>query len=190
MEHDLTLATHGVRLVPVAYEHAPALLALIDEALWTGMSSPTPTTVHDVETTIRSALHAPDRYAFAVLGDAGGEVRGSTSFYDVVPDQRRLEVGHTYYGRAWWGGRTNPACKLALLTHAFDVWGMERVALRADSRNSRSVAAMARLGAVPEGVLRSHRTAADGTRADSAYFSILAAEWPGVREGLLARLGG
>ena len=190
MEHDLTLVTHGVRLVPLTYEHAPALLALIDESLWSGMSTPTPTTVADVEATVRSALTAPDRYAFAVLDHVTGEVRGSTSFYDVVPDQKRLEIGHTYYGRAWWGGRTNPACKLVLLTQAFDVWGMQRVALRADARNSRSVAAMGRLGAVSEGVLRSHRTAADGTRANSAYFSILAPEWPRVREGLLARLGG
>jgi RimJ/RimL family protein N-acetyltransferase len=76
-----------------------------------------------------------------------------------------------------------------MLGHAFDVWGCARVALRADTRNTRSVAAITRLGAVPEGVLRNHRLAPDGTRGDTAYFSILPAEWPGVRAGLLARLG-
>ncbi|HEY3548743.1 MAG TPA: GNAT family protein [Propionicimonas sp.] len=249
MEHDLTLAAHRITLVPLALHHAPALLDLIDEGVWAGMTSPLPTTVADVEATIRTALTTPGRYAFAVLGthesgrrralsgqestdvaaeqdathaaagldapgapagedapdvpagqdatDATGAaenehrtLRGTTSFYDVAPDQLRLEVGHTYYGRQWWGGPTNPACKLALLTHAFEVWGMYRVALRADSRNSRSIGAMRRLGAVSEGVLRGHRAAADGTRADTAYFSVLAPEWPAVRDGLLRRLEG
>jgi RimJ/RimL family protein N-acetyltransferase len=213
MEHDLTLAAHGITLVPLALDHAPALLDLIDEGVWAGMTSPLPRTVADVEATIRNALTTPGRYAFAVLGthesgrpralsgqdatdvpggaeDEHRTLRGTTSFYDVTPDQLRLEVGHTYYGRQWWGGSTNPACKLALLTHAFEVWGMYRVALRADSRNSRSIGAMRRLGAVPEGVLRGHRSAADGTRADTAYFSVLAPEWPAVRDGLLRRLEG
>jgi RimJ/RimL family protein N-acetyltransferase len=75
-----------------------------------------------------------------------------------------------------------------MFTQAFEVWGMHRVALRADARNARSVAAIRRLGASPEGVLRAHRVAADGSRGDTAYFSILAPEWPQVRAGLLARL--
>lgn len=188
MQHDLTLATHGVRLVPLAHEHAPALLALVDDDLWSGMTSPTPRTVDDMERLVQLAQEAPGRYGFAVLDETTGEVRGSTSFYDVVHEQQRCEIGNTYYGRQFWGGPTNPACKLALLTQAFDVWGMYRVALRADSRNRRSLDALRRLGAEPEGVLRGHRLAADGTRGDSAYFSILSPGWPMVRRGLLARL--
>ena len=188
MEHELTLATHGVGLLPLALAHAPALLELIDEGLWAGMTTALPRTVADVEATVRAALATPGRYAFAVLGGPDGAVRGTTSFYDVTPSQRRLEVGHTYYGRQWWGGPTNPACKLLLLTHAFDEWDMYRVALRADSRNARSIAAMRKLGALPEGILRGHRSAADGTRADTAYFSVLAPEWSAVRAGLLRRL--
>jgi N-acetyltransferase len=138
--------------------------------------------------TIRSALDAPDRLRFTVLDAATGQVRGSTSFYDWAPDSSRVEIGRTYYGRAWWGGATNPACKLLLLTHAFDVWGCARVALRADAANTRSTAAIQRLGAVPEGVLRSHRVRPDGSRGDTAYFSILADEWPAVRAGLESRL--
>jgi len=86
------------------------------------------------------------------------------------------------------GGPTNPACKLLLLEHAFEVWGMHRVALRADARNARSIAAMRKLGLVPEGMLRGHRVAADGSRGDTAYFSVLAPEWPAMRAGLLSRL--
>ncbi|MCL3863149.1 GNAT family N-acetyltransferase [Actinotalea sp. K2] len=188
MDHDLRLATHGVALVPLGHEHAEALLGLIDEPLWAGMTTPVPRGVADLTAWVDAALATPGRYAFAVVDEASGEVRGSTSFYDVDRTVRRLEIGHTFYGRGWWGGRTNPACKLALLTHAFDGWDMHRVALRADARNARSVAAMRRLGAVAEGVLRGHRLAADGSRGDTAYFSILAPEWPDVRAGLLARL--
>jgi len=126
--------------------------------------------------------------AFAVLDAATGEVRGSTSFYDWEPRMARVEIGHTYYARRWWGTSNNPACKLLMLRHAFETWGCVRVALRADARNARSIAAITRLGATPEGVLRSHRVAPDGSRGDTAYFSILADEWPAVRDGLLARL--
>lgn len=190
MHHDLALSGYGVRLVPVAPTHAAGLLALVDDGLWAGMVTPTPRTVAEVLLGIASALADPGRYPFAVLDDATGEVRGQTSFYDVVPAQERCEIGHTFYGRAWWGGSTNPACKYLMLGHAFEVWGMHRVALRADARNARSIAAIERLGGVREGTLRGHRVAADGSRGDTAYFSILAAEWPAARDGLLARLAG
>jgi RimJ/RimL family protein N-acetyltransferase len=188
VEHDIVLTGHGVRLVPVAPAHAAELFALIDAPLWAGMTTSPPATVDVVERSIAGACQAPGRYAFAVLDDDTGQVRGQTSFYDVAPEQERCEIGHTFYGRPWWGGRTNPACKLLLLAHAFEAWGMHRVALRADARNLRSIGAITRLGAVPEGVLRGHRVAADGTRGDTAYFSILRAEWPAVRAGLEARL--
>lgn len=190
MHHELVLAGFGVRLVPVAPEHAAGLLSLIDDGLWAGMVTPTPRTVVEIEGPIASALADPARYAFAVLDDATGEVRGQTSYYDVVPAQARCEIGHTFYGRAWWGGPTNPACKYLMLRQAFEVWGMHRAAFRADARNTRSCAAIERLGAVREGTLRGHRIAADGSRADTAYFSVLAPEWPAVRDGLLARLAG
>lgn len=186
MQHAITLTGHGIRLVPLSVEHAPALLELIDADLWAGMTTPVPSDVAGLAPAL--GLDVPDRYGFAALAADTGEVRGSTSFYDVAPTQQRCEIGFTFYGRRWWGGPTNPACKLLLLTYAFEVWGMHRVALRGDSRNTRSVAAMRRLGAVPEGVLRGHRVAADGSRGDTAYFSILAPEWPAVRAGLEERL--
>ena len=186
MRHDLTLSEAGVTLVPLTTEHAPALLELVDDELWFGMTTPTPRTVDDVAAWVAAGLETPGRYAFAVTGPDG--VRGSTSFYDV--DERRgcCEIGFTFYGRSWWGGTTNPAAKLALLTQAFETWGMHRVALRADARNTRSCRAIERLGAVHEGTLRSPRIAADGTRGDTAYYSVLREEWPAVRAQLRARL--
>ncbi len=188
VQHDLVLAGYGVQLVPRALEHSAALLALVDAPMWAGMTTPPPRSVDDVAAATLAALERPGHVAFTVLGADDGEVRGTTSFYDVEPGQERCEIGHTYYGRAWWGGRTNPACKYLLLAHAFDAWGMYRVALRADARNSRSIAAIRKLGATAEGVLRGHRVSADGSRGDTAYFSVLAPEWPRVRDGLLARL--
>lgn len=188
MQHDVTLEGYGIRLVPLVHRHARALAPLIDERIWRGMSSPTPLDEDDVHKDIGVALATPGRLAFAVTDAQTGEVRGSTSFYDLDDRIGRVEIGHTYYGRQFWGGVTNPAAKYLLLRQAFDEWGFERVAFRADVRNGRSLAAISRLGAVREGTLRSHRLAPDGTRADSAYFSILAGEWPAVRDGLLERL--
>lgn len=188
MLHDVTLAGHGVRLVPLDATHAEGLAAFVDDRIWAGMSSPLPVGVDAWRDEVARAQAAPGRLAFAVLDAGTGEVRGSTSFYDWDPVILRVEIGHTYYAPRWWGTSNNPACKLLMLTHAFETWGAQRVAFRADARNTRSIGAIRRLGAVPEGVLRSHRLAPDGTRGDSAYFSILPDEWPAVRDGLLARL--
>jgi len=188
VRHDLTLDAAGLRLVPLGAEHAPAMLPLIDDGMWAGMVTPTPRSEEDVLSRVEAALAAPGTFAFTVLGP-DGDVRGWTSFYDVVPAQGRCEIGSTWYARQWWGGVTNPACKLALMTHAFEEWQMHRVAFRADARNARSIAAISRLGAKAEGVLRGHRVAADGSRGDTAYFSVLADEWPRVRDGLRERLG-
>ena len=186
MLHEITLEDHGVRLVPLALEHADALAGFVDERVWAGMTSPTPRGVDDVREVVESALATPARYAFAVLAD--GECVGSTSFYDVDLRMGRLEIGHTYYDPRVWGTHVNPACKLLLMTHAFGTWGVTRVAYRVEARNARSIAAVTKLGAQPEGRLRGHRVAADGTRQDSLYFSILADEWPGARGRLEERL--
>ncbi|MGW6227024.1 GNAT family N-acetyltransferase [Cellulosimicrobium cellulans] len=195
MQHDTTLEGFGVRLVPLDESHAPALGALVGDGIWAGMSSRVPAGTDAMSGYVRDAVAAPGRLAFAVVGAGSGDasdgaevVRGSTSLYEWVPSQGRVELGSTFYAREWWGGVTNPACKYLLLRHAFEDLGVARVALRADARNSRSIGAIRRLGAVPEGVLRSHRVAPDGSRQDTAYFSILLDEWPTVRDGLLGRL--
>jgi RimJ/RimL family protein N-acetyltransferase len=190
VQHDLTLTGHGVRLVPLAPEHAPGLAAFVDARVWAGMSSALPVGDDAWLAEVESARAAPGRLAFAALDAATGEVRGSTSFYDWDPRIRRVEIGHTYFAPRWWGTDNNPACKLLMLRHAFETWGCARVALRADSRSTRSIGAITRLGAVPEGVLRNHRLAPDGTRGDTAYFSILPEELPAVRDALVARLAG
>jgi RimJ/RimL family protein N-acetyltransferase len=187
MIHEVRLAGGGVRLDPLEVADAGALWPLTDDALWAGMVTPRPASVEAYAEHVEAQLANPTTVAFTVRGD-DGRVRGTTTLYDLVPAQGRVEIGSTWYGRAFWGGRTNPATKLQLLEHAFDTLGLNRVALRCDARNLRSAAAIRRLGAVPEGVLRSHRVAADGTVGDTAYFSIVRDEWPAVRSGLEARL--
>ena len=186
MRHDLHL-THGdVTLRPLdPGADAAALLGVVDAQTWAGMSAPLPADEEAMRAHLVALAEAPGGYAFAVARD--GRLVGRTTFYDLVPGVR-VEVGNTIYARAVWGTHVNPACKLLLLGHAFGELGVGRVALRCDSRNARSHAAILRLGATYEGTLRRFRPAADGTIADVDYFSVLHEEWPAVRARLEARL--
>jgi len=118
----------------------------------------------------------------------GGVVVGTTSYLDVSLPDARLEIGHTTYTPAVWGSIVNSACKLLLMDWAFD-HGFGRVQLKTDIRNRRSQAAIAKLGATYEGVLRRYQRRADGTVRDTVMYAVTAEEWPEVRERLLARLG-
>ncbi|QWZ09821.1 GNAT family N-acetyltransferase [Nocardioides panacis] len=187
MEHDLHLTGPVVTLVPLATAHAAALAGLGDAAAYAWHTSPLPLTPDTAQQSIEALLDDTTTLGFAVTSSSDGGLRGITSFYEHVPSVPRVEIGHTYYGRDFWGGDTNPHAKLLMLGHAFDTWSCERVALRCDADNTRSAGAIRRLGAQPEGVLRGHRRRHDGTVADTAYFSVLRAEWPVVRAGLLAR---
>jgi N-acetyltransferase len=189
VEHALRLAGPVVSLVPLRPEHAGALAALGDPGAYAWHTSTPPLTEATALASIRNLLADPTMLAFAVTGTDGGELRGTTSFYEHAPSVPRVEIGHTFYGRRFWGGSTNPHTKLMMLSHAFDTWGCQRVALRCDADNERSARAIERLGARPEGVLRSHRRRHDGTVADTAYFSVVRGEWPDVRRRLQARVG-
>jgi len=189
-DHDLSLSGPDVRLDPAVPVDAAEAWPLTDEAMWRGMTTPWPTTIEAYAERVEQQRRTPGLYAFTVRDATTGAVRGATTFYDHVPAQGRVEIGTTWYGRGFQGGRTNPATKLLLLAHAFESWGVNRVALRCDSRNERSARAIQRLGAQPEGVLRRHRVNADGSVGDTLYFSIVRDEWPSVRAGLERRLGG
>lgn len=188
MEHDLHLPGPVVSLVPLRPEHAEQLAGIGDAEAYAWHTSPPPLTPELAEASITRLTTDPTVMPLAVTETGTGRLRGITSFYEHVASVARVEIGHTYYGRRHWGGATNPHVKLLMLTHAFETWACERVALRCDADNARSAAAIQRLGAKPEGILRSHRRRHDGTVADTAYFSIIRAEWPEVRRSLLARV--
>ena len=188
MDHDLLLPGPVVTLAPLRPDRAAELAALADPQALAFHTSPQPLTAEAAEAEIAALLADPTVLPLAVTDTRDGSLRGVTAFYDHAPRVPRVEIGHTFYGRRFWGGDTNPHAKLQLLTHAFDTWGCERVALRCDAANKRSARAIERLGARPEGVLRSHRRRHDGTVADTAYFAIVRAEWPAVRRGLRERI--
>ncbi|WP_418605275.1 GNAT family N-acetyltransferase [Georgenia sp. SUBG003] len=133
-------------------------------------------------------LGATDRVSWAVRLRGGGELVGTSSLGDVDLANERAHLGWTAYTPTVWGTAVNPATKLAILAHAFEDCGLGRVHLQTDVLNTRSQAAIARLGAVREGVARRHRRRADGTFRDTVLFSILADEWPAVRAGLERRI--
>ena len=124
--------------------------------------------------------------AHAELG--AGAIVGTSSYLEVSAGDSRLEIGATAYAPAVWATKVNPDAKLQLLAHAFETLGAGRVQLKTDVRNVRSQQAIARLGARHEGTLRRYQRRDDGTVRDTVLFSIVAEEWPAVREGLLARV--
>lgn len=131
-------------------------------------------------------------YAIRLAADSGlgpaGTLVGTSSLLEADIRNERIHLGSTLYGSRWWGTQVNPEAKLLLLGHCFDDCGYGRVKIQTDRLNERSQAAIAKLGAQREGVLRRHVKREDGTFRDSVVFSVLADEWPGVRARLAARL--
>ena len=186
------LRTPRLRLDALRLADAPMFLAALgspeerDEVV-AHLRVPRVTDVRGAGAVIAAALTDPDRIAYAQrLAD--GTFVGTTSFYEIAPGVRSVAIGHTWVARPWWRTFVNTESKLAMLTRAFDGLGAERVVWHTDIRNVRSQQAIARLGAQREGVLRHHRIRMDGSWRDTVQFAMLAEEWPGVRERLLARL--
>jgi RimJ/RimL family protein N-acetyltransferase len=174
-----------VRLEPWEPRHDAELLeAAQTDGVFQWLPSPTPRTSEDVS---RLRLeHNGMPWAVVVEGRASG----STSYLDVDHEVEGLEIGATWYRRDLWATHVNPTCKLLLLGHAFEDLGAQRVTLKTDALNSRSRAAISKLGCAFDGVLRHHKLRADGSVRDSAFFSLLAAEWPAAKAALEARLAG
>ncbi len=158
--------------------------ALDDDAVWAHVRG-RPARPGELAATLWAA-NANGRWPWIVRQD--GRVVGTTSYLEVSPIDARLEIGFTLYTPSAWGTTVNPECKLLLMQWAFEVAGMSRVQLKTDIRNARSQAAIARLGARYEGVLRRYQRRTDGSLRDTVLFSVTAEEWPDVRAGLLARL--
>lgn len=141
-----------------------------------------------VHAVIQQALDTPDRRAYTQRLRSTGQFVGCTSFYEIDPVLRALAIGQTWLGRRYWRTGVNTESKLIMLRRAFDELGAERVVWHTDIRNVRSQAAIERLGAQLEGVLRHHRIRPDGSWRDTVQFSMLSAEWPAARARLQERL--
>lgn len=185
----LTLELNGVRLEPLGPQHAEGLLAAAqDGELWNLRVTSVPAP-NEVDAYIDKALEMrPTRLAFAVIDTAGGAVVGTTSYHDIVPGIGRMEIGYTWYAKSRQRSHVNSTCKLLLMTHAFEKLGAELVGLRTDNFNHASQAAIERLGARKDGVLRHHAVRRDGTVRDTVMYSITAGEWPEIKAQLRYRL--
>lgn len=187
----VTLENWGVRLEPLTLTHSHALAAAsADGALHklrvTWVPSPA-----EAEEYIEQALTAQQhgqRCPFVVIDTRTDRVVGTTSYHDIVPSVRRLEIGYTWYAASVQRSHINTACKLLMMGHAFDTLQCAVVGWRTDALNTRSQQAIARLGAHRDGVLRHHALRRDGTVRDTVMFSLLAAEWPATRDMLLKKM--
>lgn len=177
-----------VRVEPLGPAHVADLYdAAQDDDIWRWLGARRPPDQAAMVAIVAAALDEQargERVPFALVERASGRAVGSTSFLDIAPEHRRLEIGWTWLGRPWWRTAVNTEAKLLLLRHCFERLGALRVALKTDHVNLRSQAAIERLGAVREGVLRHHHVRPDGSLRDTVYYSVLAAEWPEVERRL------
>jgi RimJ/RimL family protein N-acetyltransferase len=190
-----------VCLEPLAHHHVDGLVAAAGDDAALYQWSPVPRGKVEATNYINAALtwrDAGTAVPFAIVRSEDGVVLGSTRFWNLerwawpqghpshgrdIPDA--CEVGYTWLTRSAIRTAANTEAKLLMLTHAFEVWRVLRVCFHTDSRNQRSRAALERIGGQLEGILRAHRMAADFIPRDSVRYSIVAAEWPGVKERLL-----
>jgi RimJ/RimL family protein N-acetyltransferase len=182
-----TLRGRFVQLEPVETHHRTEMAEpAADSRIWENTPLG-PSFDHYFDTLLK--LRADGRQIpFAVRWIHTNTIIGGSRLMDIVPEHHRLEIGGTWYHPHYWGGPANAESKLLLLTHAFEHAGAFRVQLLTDQRNAHSQAAIAKLGARREGVVRSHMLVAGGRRRDSVMFSIVEQEWPTVKARLEERL--
>lgn len=172
------------RLEPMNEAHRDLLWPLANDAsIWTWNSAKVADR-KDWDTYFSMAMEMKEsqkRYPFVIHDIATGRLAGSTSYGNFSIPDNRVEIGWTWLGRDFWGTGLNRACKSLLLGYAFEEMSMLRVELKTDVRNARSRAAILKLGATEEGILRSHMSTHSGPRRDTIYYSILAEEWPEIK---------
>jgi RimJ/RimL family protein N-acetyltransferase len=183
----ITLAGRHVRLEPLAREHVDGLAAAAaDGELWklwvTGVPAPGATAAW-VDAALEMREHC-GALPFVVRAQADGRIVGSTRYFHVEAAHRRLEIGHTWYAQRVQRTAVNTECKLLLLAHAFEALSCIAVEFRTHFLNFASRAAIERLGAKQDGILRHHQVLPDGTLRDTVVFSIVAGEWPAVKRHL------
>jgi len=180
-----------VRLEPLTMLHAEPLVAAAAEGeLWRSTYTVIPSheTIDDYLTAAFAGQTSGRELAFVIVSNASQQVVGTTRFYDIERGDRRVAIGYTWVARSAQRTPINTEAKLLLLTHAFETWSCIRVELITDFLNEQSRAAILRIGAKQEGILRNHMIMPGGRIRDSVCFSIIDSEWPEVKAGLAAKL--
>ncbi|WOP16307.1 GNAT family protein [Ottowia sp. SB7-C50] len=184
----VVMRDRGVRIEPMALSHEAGLrAAAADGELWklriTSVPEPEQTRAY-IDAALQMRADG-NRLAFVVVDDATDAVLGSTSYHDIVPAIRRVEIGWTWYRRSVQRSHVNTTCKLLMMGHAFDTLHCAVVGWRTDNFNFASQKAIERLGARKDGVIRHHAVRRDGTVRDTVMYSMLAGEWPEAKAQLL-----
>ena len=190
---DTVLTGVHVEVRPTVLDDAGGLFAALDDPrVWTHLTVPRPGDANEMREQVAASMASMHpwtvRLRRPLAGLGAGAVVGWSSYLEVSQPNARLEIGSTAYAPSVWASAVNPETKLLLLGHAFDDLGFGRVQLKTDVRNTRSQDAIARLGAVRDGLLRRYQRRLDGSVRDTVVFSITDEEWPAVRAALLARL--
>ena len=184
----VTLSANGITLRPLTLDDEAGLrAAAADGELWKLRITSVPEPEHTRQY-IADALamrEAGNRFAFAVTDSASGQVLGCTSYHDIVPAVKRVEIGWTWYAKSVQRTHVNTTCKLLLLTHAFETLGCHVVGWRTDNFNFASQRAIERLGAKKDGVIRGHALRRDGTIRDTVMYSMRSGEWPEAKAQLM-----
>lgn len=183
------LSTHGVRLEPLARDHIAALQDAVDDGDIGAINYVNVPAREGIAGWVDQALAMRDagqQLPFAIVAD--GRVVGSTRFYDIDLSVPTLAIGYTFHAASVWRSHVNTAGKRLMLGHAFDTLGAQSVYFHTSHQNLRSQAAIQRLGAQRDGILRAHRRHKDGSLRDTYTYSIIASEWPAIRARLDARL--
>lgn len=186
----IELENERVLLKPLAKNHANVLLTFAENEpeLWhySLTSAAGKEGMNNYITDALSARESGTAYPFIVFDKKSNEWCGSTRFYDIQHHHQTVQLGYTWYGKKYQGSGINTASKYLMLQFAFETMHCERVELRADARNARSIAAMKKIGAIPEGILRSNCVSIDGRR-DSIVLGILKNEWYSTVKSLLEK---
>ena len=182
------LSSNGITLKSLTLSHATDLMeACQDGELWkiNETSVPEPDKVIDY---INTADSMPGREAFVVIDESNGKAIGTTSFHDILPTSKRLEIGYTWYAKSYWRTHVNTTCKLMLLTYIFETLKYQTVGWRTDIDNHRSQQAIERLGAKKDGVIRGNRVRRDGIISDTVMYSMVSSEWSQIKPKLAGKL--
>ena len=182
------LESRGVRLRPLCLADEKGMQAAAsDGQLWKLRITSVPEP-HETLAYIETALQTDNRFAFAVTDATSGEVLGTTSYHDILPAVKRVEIGYTWYAARCQRTHINSTCKMLLMTHAFETLGCNVVGWRTDNFNFASQQAIERLGAQKDGVIRGHVMRRDGTIRNTVMYSMRAGEWPEAKAQLLYNL--
>ena len=184
----VVLTGQHVRLEPMTEEHVAGLAEIgVGQPFWDFMLYGNINSIDDMRNWVQDILARAEKgtdLPFVAVHLESGRVAGATRYLNIMPQDRGLEIGGTWYGPEFQRTVVNTECKYLLLRHAFEALGCIRLQLKTDQRNERSQRAIERIGAVREGVLRNHMILPDGRIRHSVFYSILDTEWPQVKKRL------